>query len=188
MEVKVRPITLKREMLSACNVTVWKPNAEKEPTERFCERLYKAEHSPIRDRWFVIEIKDIPYWVSTHLVRHHIGYTPYVSTQREDRIEYTGSRADRKQGELVNMRITLNAQAFISVSRKRLCGLAHKKTRKLWYDVVAELAKVDKELANNCVPECIYRGFCPEMKICHYAESTGAKIQREEYIKGYTVI
>ena len=94
-------------------------------------------------------------------------YTPYVSTQREDRLDYDGSRDDRKQGELVNMDITLNSQAFINVSRKRICGQADKLAQQVWDMVLVELKKIDKPLFDNCVPECVYRGFCPELVPCN---------------------
>lgn len=182
VKVKVRAITENLEVMNACRVTVWKEALNKEPSEVFMDNIYKAEHSPIRDKWFVIEITDIPYWVSTHFVRHSIGYTPYVSTQREDRIEYEGVRGDRKQGELVNMRITLNAQAFINISRKRLCSQASPETQYVWRAVIANLHDIDKELSLNCVPECVYRGFCPELYPCGRTDSPAYRTMRNIYI------
>jgi hypothetical protein len=167
MEITVRQLTNNEEVLNRARITVWKNGLEKEPSTTFMENIYKAEHSPIRDKWFNIQIRDIPYWLSTHFVRHSIGYTPYVSTQREDRIDYEMDRGDRRQGELVNMDITLNAQAFINVSKKRLCGQAHEKAQKLWNQVINELKKIDEPLFNNCVPECIYSGFCRETIPCN---------------------
>ena len=94
-------------------------------------------------------------------------YTPYVSTQREDRLDYEGSRDDRKQGELVNMDITLNSQAFINVSKVRLCGQADVLAQEVWNLVLEQLKEVDKPLFDNCVPLCVYRGFCPELTPCN---------------------
>ena len=54
------------------------------PTSEWIERLVESEHSPIREMWFGIRIT-IPYWVSVHFVRHHIGVNHYVQTQRTDR-------------------------------------------------------------------------------------------------------
>lgn len=164
--IKIRELTNNKEVLNRCRTTVWKDGLNKEPTIVFMEDIYKMEHSPIRDKWFSVEIRGIPYWLSTHFVRHSIGYTPYVSTQRDDRIDYNGSRDDRKQGELVNMDITLNAQAFINVSKVRLCGQAHPLAQLLWKRVIKALQEIDKPLADNCVPSCIYRGFCPEKYSC----------------------
>lgn len=168
MDITVRELTQNQEVLNRCRTTVWKNGLDKEPSTAFMENIYKSEHSPIRDKWFVIEIRDIPYWLSTHFVRHSIGYTPYVSTQREDRIDYVETdRGDRRQGELVNMDITLNAQAFINVSKKRLCGQAHARAQVVWGNIIKELAKIDESLAKNCVPECVYRGFCSENTPCN---------------------
>lgn len=48
-------------------------------------QLYKAEHSPVRTQFFWIELKHIPLYVSTHLLRHHVGSIPFQLTCREDR-------------------------------------------------------------------------------------------------------
>jgi hypothetical protein len=55
-----------------------------------------------------------------------------------------------------------NAQAFINISRKRLCSCASQETRAAWRLVVEYLREFDPILAEKCVPECLYRGFCPE--------------------------
>lgn len=188
MKIKVKAITSNEEVVNACRITVWKNSLEKEPSETFMENIYKSEHSPIRDKIFVITIYGIESWLATHFVRHHEGYTPYVSTQRDDRITYDGNRDDRKQGELVNMRITLNAQAVINVSRKRLCGQAHIKAQQLWNKVLKEIKLIDEPLYNNCVPECVYRGFCPELKSCGRTNSNNYKQWRKNYISGKDII
>ena len=188
MEVKIKQLTDNKEVLNRCRLTVWKEELNKEPSVDFMNSIYMCEHSPIRDKWFSIEIRNIPYYISTHFVRHSIGYMPYVSTQRSDRIDYEGSRDDRKQGELVNMDITLNAQAFINVSKVRLCGQADIKAQELWNLVLLELRKLDKPLWNHCVPTCIYRGFCPELKCCGRTNSNTYKEWRKEYIEGFNVI
>ena len=70
MKITVRAITENQEVLNRCRVTVWKEGLDKEPSTTFMDDLYKAEHSPIRDKWFVIEIRGIRSWVATHFVRH----------------------------------------------------------------------------------------------------------------------
>lgn len=64
------------------------------------------------------------------------------------------------------MDMTCNAQAFINISRKRLCNCASKETREAWKLVIEYLKEVDPILAEKCVPECLYRGFCPEFDGC----------------------
>ena len=69
------------------------------------------------------------------------------------------------------MDMTCNAQAFISISRKRLCkGCPSPETRLAWEIVIDALREVDPILAEKCVPDCIYRGFCTEDdRCCGYA-------------------
>ena len=84
------------------------------------------------------------------------------------------------------MDITLNAQSFINVSRKRLCGQAHVEAQQLWNKVLEELKKIDEPLFLNCVPECVYRGYCPEISPCNNGDGRvnlpRYKKWREDYI------
>lgn len=188
LEIAVRAITEDSEVLNRCRVTVWKDEIEKIPSERFMRDIYISEHSPIRDKWFVISIRGVKSWLATHFVRHSVGYTPYVSTQRDDRLEYSESRDERKQGELVNMDITLNAQAFINVSKNRLCGQAHPEAQVLWSKVLSELHEVDEPLFSVCVPTCVSKGFCPELHPCGRTESITYKEMRKKYIGDRPII
>lgn len=47
--------------------------------------LYKSEHSPVRTQLFWISLKNIPLYISTHLIRHHVGSVPFQLTCRDDR-------------------------------------------------------------------------------------------------------
>lgn len=187
-EVTVRAITSNQEVVDRCRTTVWKDSLGHEPSSQFMDNIYFSEHSPIRDKIFVIELRGVPSWVSVHLVRHSQGVTPYVSSQRDDRHSNDISRDQMPQGALVNMDMTLNAQAFINISRKRLCYMASKETRELWEKVVEELAKVDAELAKNCVPNCVYRGgICPEGKSgCKFNQSSKFKEELNKYLEGHS--
>ena len=75
------------------------------------------------------------------------------------------------------MDMTCNAQAFMNISRKRLCyGCASEETRFAWQLVINALKEIDPILAEKCVPECVYRGFCPEEdKCCGYVNAEGYK-------------
>ena len=100
------------------------------------------------------------------MVRHKIGIEHFVKTQRSDR---TGvDRAQLPQGAPVNHECFANAQALITISRKRLCSCASPETRKAWELVRDEVRKIEPELAHCMVKECVYRGFCPEMFGCGY--------------------
>lgn len=134
------------------------------PDSEWKRNILLAEHSPIRLLTFTVRITDLPYWVSVHLTRHKVGVEHYVKTQRTDR---TGVKRDElPQGALVDHTMVVDAQALINISRKRLCHQASTETRRVWMKVVDTLMKYEPELASVCRPECIYRGFCPEMKSC----------------------
>lgn len=141
----------------------------KYPSSSWKTKLLRCEHSPIRNIIITGKFYDLPYWVSTHFVRHSIGCTWFVETQRTDR---TGEdRNEKSQNALVNMSFTLNAQAIINISRKRLCCCASRETRDAWRSFLFQLKDVEPELYNLCVPECQYRNYCPEMFLCDYSKS-----------------
>ena len=47
--------------------------------------IYKSEHSPARTQLFWIEFTEIPLFVATHFIRHHVGSIPFELTRRDDR-------------------------------------------------------------------------------------------------------
>ena len=151
----------------------------KYPSSEWKRSILLAEHSPIRLLEFTIRMEDIPYWVSVHLVRHKTGVEHWVSTQRTDR---TGiNRNELPQGALVSHTMHINAQALIYISRKRLCNQASPETRRVWWHVINQLRMYEPEIASVCVPECVYRGFCPEMQGCGYCMTDEYDYQREVY-------
>lgn len=186
MKIKVTQLVDDSVVMNTARTTVWKDHLDKSPSEKFMRDIYFSEHSPIRAKTFLVEILDIPSWVSVHFVRHNVGVTPYVSTQRDDRIEHSVSRADMPQGTPVNMNMVLNAQAFINISRKRLCNMASKETQEVWREVIKELGKVDKNLADVCVRNCVYRGgICPECENCCGFNKTDAFFEElDRYMEG----
>lgn len=128
-------------------------------------KLLKAEHSPIRELWFGFRLT-IPYWVSVHLVRHHIGCNHYVQTQRNDR-QSKYDRNNAPQGQTVSHIFSINAQELIQLAHKRLCYQASPETREAVKLMCDEAIKVCPELQELLVPLCIYRnGKCAEMFPC----------------------
>lgn len=173
-----------KRVLNAARRTVGKHPITKEPSNEFKRKILLAEHSPIRLLEYDFTWNDIKMWVSTHLVRHHEGCEKFVSTQRTDRSEVLRglNRDELPQGLLNDMDMTCNAQAFINISRKRLCRCASKETRDAWKLVIEYLREVDPILAEKCVPECLYRGFCPEFdRCCGYVNTE----QYQEELKKY---
>lgn len=161
MQVKVTKLTSKDLLDKACSFTV---NKEVHPS---LAKMYDAEHSVIRTQLFCIELFDIATFVSVHLVRHNVGITHYVKSNREDRIGYTG---DTGRNHPVNHMMILNAQSLINMARKRLCGKAHKETRDVMQAIVNGIEVVDPDLWQFLVPECVYRGRCHELKPCKNGE------------------
>ena len=194
MEIKIRELTTNQEVLNSARTTVWREDLMKDPTKQFMKDIYMAEHSPISCKMFMIEYHGIKRWIADHLVRHNVGVTPFMSTQREgrneeimaisieDNDEVSNPRDEAKQGSLVNLKLLVNAQALINISRKRLCGQAHVETQQVWNKTVRKLKEVDKELAFCCVPECVYRGFCPEKYPCGRTKLEFYKKWRKEYV------
>ena len=158
-----------RDVADSARTTINMDKGTKAVSDEYMYKMYKAEHSCIRLREFEIIIENIPYWVAMHFCRHHIGVEKFVSTQRTDR---TGEdRNCKSQDSPVRLQMNCNAQAMINISRKRLCMCASKETREIWNMVLNKLYKIDKPLHDCCVPECVYRGHCPEYKGCGFDNS-----------------
>lgn len=192
-------------VVNAARRTWGKNPIDHEPSDSWKRGILLAEHSPIRLLEYDFTIEDIRQWVTVHLVRHHEGCEKFVSSQREDikleiekmvakvievltkeglNREGWKSRDYLQQGEPNNMDMTCNAQAFINISRKRLCyGCPSPETRQAWEIVIAMLNEVDPILAEKCVPECLYRGFCPESerRCCGYVNTEAYNKRLEEY-------
>ena len=167
MKVCVTPLTGWKEVKRAACATMWRCPDGDEPSSEWKRRILVARHSPIEALMFRVEMYGIPSWVSVHLVRHKIGVTHYVSSQRDDRHDNPKPRAEMPQGTPVNHTMVLNAQALIAISKKRLCKCASKETREVWLAVKAEVEKVDREMAWAMRPECDWcGGRCPEIRGC----------------------
>jgi hypothetical protein len=144
--------------------TVGKKSTTK-PTQEWLEQIVKAEHSPIRELWFGI-IMEIPYWVSVHFVRHHIGVNHYVQTQRNDR-QTKYDRNEAPQGQIVSHIMSVNAQELIFMSHKRLCKQASFETREVMKEICKQVIAVAPYMKDVLVPLCKYRnGKCNEMFSC----------------------
>ena len=170
MKITITKVTQWKDVLNAARFTQRKEPLDKEPSVEFKKKIIKAEHSPLRCLMFNIDFYDIPYYVSVHLVRH-VHSQPFVSTSRPDIDGHQSPREEQRKTDPVNMRLFLNAQEIINISKVRLCNKAEFKTRIIWNKVIEELRKTEPELANACVPSCFYRGFCPEFKSCGLADS-----------------
>lgn len=190
-------------VVNAARRTWGKKPINHEPSDSFKKKILLAEHSPIRLLEYDFTIEDVRQWVTVHLVRHHEGCEKFVHSQRQDInadienitkkvIEVLADAGMLKdgwrerdymfQGEHNDMDMTCNAQAFINISRKRLCACASPETREAWKLVIEMLKEVDPILASKCVPECVYRGFCPEAeRCCGYCNTEAYKERLKDY-------
>lgn len=181
MQVEVERITGWQLVADAARMTIHKDSIGKEPSDKFKKSILLAQHSPIRMLQFKIVLRDIPYYVSVHLVRHFMGVEKFVTTQRDDRFPDTTPRAEKPQGALVSMMMVCNAEALINISKKRLCCLADPMTIKLWNMVKDAVSEVDPIMGQFMVRECVYRGRCPEIKSCGFADTVAFLREREVY-------
>ena len=173
-----------KRALNAARRTIGKEPIDKEPSKSWEAKILLAEHSPIRLVEYEWTWKDLKQWVSVHFARHHEGCEKFVHTQREDRRKLDVPRDELPQGSLNDMDMVANAQALINISRKRLCSCARPETRTAWKQVKEAIRQIDPVMADKMVPECVYRGFCPEwMKSCGYYNSKKYKKERKTYLK-----
>lgn len=146
------------EVVNDCRATVGKEFLNKEPSQKFKRDILMAEHSPIRDIIFKWQWKDMPHWVTVHWVRHK--WEKFVRTQRSDR---TGvDRTKLPQDEPQTFTGEANTQHLIDTMRKRLCFQASPETREYAEDLKNAIHDIEPEVADVLVPNCIYRGGCPE--------------------------
>ena len=146
-------------------VTIGK-EAKTPPTSEWKHSILKARHSPIRFLNYSFLLKDVPSWISVHLVRHHVGVQPFVKSQRNDR-QSMYDRNKAPQDSPVDMMWDLNAEALMVVANKRLCMQASAETRA----VVREMCKIAEEhtpeFKGLLVPMCErLHGHCEEMRPC----------------------
>jgi hypothetical protein len=158
-----------RDVADSANTTINREEGIKEPSSEWKRRMLLCEHSPIRQIFLKCKWYGIKSWISVHFVRHKMGIEHWVRTQRTDRTNI--NRDELPQGNLLEHEFEANAQAFISISRKRLCNQASKETREAWQAVLQEIKDDQPELYKVCVPDCVYRGWCYEFKTCGYHKS-----------------
>ena len=182
MEIKITRVTSWKDVLNAARFTQRKSLLDKEPSDKFKKQIIRAEHSPLRALMFYIDMYDIPYYVAMHFRTHKLVHLPLVTTSRPDIDGSMKSREEQLKSELVNMRLMLDAQEIIAISKVRLCNKAEKETRHVWYEAIKKLKEIEPILADACVPSCIYRGFCPEIKSCGLVDTETFSLAVNDYI------
>lgn len=166
MKIEILKYPTENDLLwvKQCTLNTVGKSTTKAPTEEWLVKLIEAEHSPMRELWFGIKM-EIPYWVSVHFVRHHIGVNHYIQTQRTDR---TGvNRSEKPQGEIVSHIMSVNAQELVFMAHKRLCKQASEETQAVMREIVKKVVEVAPYMKSVLVPLCAYRnGKCTEMFPC----------------------
>lgn len=155
-------------LVKQCTLVTIGKEAKTPPTDEWKQKMLEARHSPIRELRFVFLLTNIPYWVSVHLVRHHVGCQPYVRSQRNDRqSEYDRTKAP--QDAPVDMMWSMNADALMNIANKRLCYKASPETRSIVMRMCSLVTSSNPEFEPFLVPMCDYHGH-----VCHEFESCGA--------------
>ena len=169
------------QVVDDCRATVGKEGLGHEPSHKFKLAILIAEHSPIRDilvRW---KWNHIPSWVATHWSRHK--FEKFIKTQRSDRTNI--DRRKLPQDAEVTFTGNANQQQLIDAWRKRLCYQASPETRKYAESFKLTLAPVEPETSFVLVPNCVYRGCCPEMQTCGWWAKFSEKLSKEEIVDVY---
>lgn len=176
--IKVVDMTGIQYFKAACETT---SNKEIKSVDRLIslkQHMYLAEHSPIRMREFWIHLANIPTFVATHLVRHHVGIDHYQMSHRFDKTNVPNEESNRMTPTNISMHV--NAQALINMSRKRLCSKASFETRRVMEVIKEAIRVLDPDLAAVMVTECVYRHMCPEEKSCGYIDRLLAAAEKGE--------
>ena len=168
------------DVLNAARIPANKPITNKEPTSEWKRKALISEHSMIRLLTIQCVFEGIPYYVAMHFKTHSVGTIMLASTQRTDRTNI--DRNSLPQNAKVNLFFHGNAQSLINISRKRFCFGADSETIKWWRMFNDELRKIEPELAEVLVRECVYRGHCPEPFGCNYVKSPSYFHERNSYL------
>lgn len=120
-------------------------------------KMLRCRHSPIRHLNISFYVKDLPYWVSNELCRHHVGVEKYVRSQRNDR-QSDYDRNAARQDAPVDVIIDFNAEAFMTFCNKRLCKKASAEMRQLAQTMASLLIEKCPEFFGFLVPNCQYMG------------------------------
>ena len=125
-KIQVTKLTDKELMQEACESTFLGKSGQT------LLSIYKSEHSPARTQMFWIQCEDIPLYISTHLLRHHVGSQPFALTHRTDRngggYDLSTQVSDIKQlmDELENYTSEIEREKVIKAIHDRLDNIAKK--------------------------------------------------------------
>jgi len=169
MDIQYKRLVGPEYIPEVLGITSGKTYRIKDPSKEIWEKLVRSAHgvphSPLRVVIYRFYLEDIPYWVSVHLVRHHIGVQFYVQSQRKNK-----ERGLCNQNELVNIILDINANALLTLARARLCNNAAAETRTVvsnMKEVLSNGDQYDQILSKNMQPSCKIYKQCFEPKSCY---------------------
>jgi hypothetical protein len=170
MKVSYIQLVSPKAMVGPMNVTQGKDMYSfSAPSLSIWEKMIRTTggngHSPIRSVIYRIYLEGIPYWVSTHLVRHHVGTLPFVKAQGK-----ILDRGSLPQDAPVNAIFDMNAQAILNMAKARLCRKAADQTTAVLLALKEKMLKSGNEydmiLAKYMNPPCKWYGECFEVVPC----------------------
>lgn len=204
--VSVKKVTDEELARLACEMTISGHSSQT------LDSIYRSEHSPARTQLFWVSCHNIPLFVSTHLLRHHVGSIPFQLTCRSDR-KGGNTRLKERIGEIitrmrqkedvepdliwiaentdryasVNLGLLVNAQSLIDMSKLRLCNQSAAETIEIFNLIKSAVAGVDPDLAKYMVRKCVYRnGLCGESRCCGFIHKDEFKKELNDYLKNYS--
>lgn len=210
MNIKVRKLTDVSLLREANSFTT---NSE---SKMSLLTAYRTKHSPIRTQLFWIEMRDIPLFVASQLVRSHVGIQCFQLSKRPDRggaslveecadwvegLERVESGQNEDVMEMIglvkdefkalperfdryaptDLAMTINAEAIMNMSAKRLCQKASKETREIWQKTLELIEEVDPDLVKFCKKPCVSSAVCRESKPCGYMDTDGYIFERKAF-------
>ena len=132
-------------------------------------KMFISEHSLIEWPKFRVTDMECRGDVASHFVRHSKGSPrPAVQSSRPDWNNGESRKALDKT--FIGYTEMWDAWSWIHMCRQRLCNRASEIDR-AWLRVVLDVMKTSNDpffeaLEMCCVPNCVYRGYCPELKSC----------------------
>ena len=125
---------------------------------------YKTKHSTCRVVLFNVIMENIPTFVSVHFVRHQLGITHFV---RSNRIDNNGDGTEDRYSKVTHQML-LNSESLMNIAQDRLCTKASFETQEVMNKIVEAVDACDSDLAINLVPKCVrLNGMCPEKNSCN---------------------
>lgn len=129
-------------------------------------KIFVAEHSLSKIPTIRI-IDKMDKNIRNQIFRHTKGSPHYFA--QSSRPDWNMGKP-RDNSEFTTNVMDFNVEAFLAMTKQRLCYRTEKNTRVWMNDVIDYMKKSDspilRAIATLSVPPCVYRAGCPEMKCC----------------------